>query len=125
MRIATSDCFARPLRRRFSAGVLAAAYLILSSAAGFHSGSHDTLDWLPTRFHHHDYRWADEPSGAPLPLVDHCLACNIGRTIVCFVPPGLLLPDAPDVLIVSVAASADAAPSRADFPHTPRAPPAS
>ena len=104
---------------------LAAVLLALSVSAGFHTGDHDDLGWLPSRFHHHDYHWAGEPPGTPLPLVDHCLACHIGRTLVRFAQPSISLPEAPDPVLASVSGSADATPSRAAFPRTPRAPPAS
>jgi hypothetical protein len=111
------------LVRPVAAG-LAAVVLALSVSAGFHSGDHDDLGWLPSRFHHHDYQWAGEPAGAPLPLVDHCLACHITRTIVRFAPPAPPLPETRDLLVASAPGRADEAPSRAGFPRTPRAPPA-
>ena len=112
------------LVRPVAAG-LAVVLLALSVSAGFHSGDHDDLGWLPSRFHHHDYQWAGEPPGAPLPLVDHCLACHIGRTLVRLAQPAIPLPEGRDLVFVSVSGSADAAPRRAAFPLTPRAPPAS
>ena len=87
-------------------------------------GDHDDLGWLPARFHHHDYQWANEP-GAPLPLVDHCLACHIGRSLVRFALPGIPLPEAPALALVFDPGYTDAAPIRAAFRRTPRAPPAS
>jgi hypothetical protein len=107
------------------AAALAAALLALSVSAGFHSGDHDDLGWLPSRFHQHDYRWAGETTDAPLPLVDHCLACHLGRTLVRLAPPAPALPEAPAPLLAGIAGFVDEAPTRADFPRTPRAPPAS
>ena len=112
--------FARPV-----AAGLAAVLLALSVSAGFHSGDHDDLGWLPSRFHQHDYRWAGEATDAPLPLVDHCLACHITRTIVRLAPPAPALPEAPNPVFAGTAGPADQAPTRADFSSTPRAPPAS
>jgi hypothetical protein len=112
------------LVRSVAAG-LEVVLLALSVSAGFHSGDHDDLGWLPSRFHHHDYQWANEPPGAPLPLVDHCLACHIGRTLVRFAQPAMPLPEVRDPVIVSVSSSADASPRHSAFPSTPRAPPAS
>ncbi|HYO47890.1 MAG TPA: hypothetical protein VEY33_14525 [Gemmatimonadota bacterium] len=111
------------LARPVAAG-LAAVLVALSVSAGFHSGDHDDLGWLPSRFHQHDYRWAGEASDA-LPLVDHCLACNLTRTIVRLAPPAPSLPEAPDPVFAGPAGPADEAPTRADFSSTPRAPPAS
>jgi hypothetical protein len=110
---------------RAVAATLAAVMLTLSVSAGFHAGDHDDLGWLPERFHQHDYHWVNEPPGSPLPLVDHCLACHLGRTLVRFGPPRILVPEGPDATVASVVPSDDAAPSRADFPRTSRAPPAS
>lgn len=114
----------RTLVRPVAAG-LAVVLLALSVSAGFHSGDHDDQGWLPSRFHHHDYQWASEPPGAPLPLVDHCLACHIGRTLVRFAQPAIPLPEVRDPVIVSVSDSADTAPQFSSFPSTPRGPPAS
>lgn len=113
-----------PLVRASAAG-LAVVLLALSVSAGFHSGDHDDLGWLPSRFHHHHYHWGGEAPGAPLPLVDHCLACHVTRTIVRFAPPAPALPEVPAPVFAGVAGFADEAPTRADFPRTPRAPPAS
>jgi len=113
-------CLARPI-----AAGLAVVLLTLSVSAGFHSGDHDDLGWLPSRFHQHDYRWAGEATDAALPLVDHCLACHLTRTIVRLAPPAPSLPEAPDPVFASTAGPADEAPTRADFSSTPRAPPAS
>ena len=112
------------LVRPVAAG-LAVVLLALSVSAGFHSGDHDDLGWLPSRFHQHDYQWGSEPPGAPLPLVDHCLACHIGRTLVRFAQPTMPLPEVRDPVIISVSSSADAVPRLAAFPTSPRAPPAS
>jgi hypothetical protein len=113
-----------PLVRASAAG-LSVVLVALSVSAGFHSGDHDDLGWLPSRFHHHDYHWSGEAPGAPLPLVDHCLACNVTRTIVRLAPPTPRLPEAPGLVVTSAPGSPDEAPSRAEFPRTPRAPPAS
>ena len=107
------------------AAVLAAVLLALTVSAGFHSGGHDDLGWLPSRFHQHEYRWAGETTDTPLPLVDHCLACHLTRTIVRLAPPAPSLPEAPDPVFASTAGPADEAPARADFSSTPRAPPSS
>lgn len=112
------------LVRPVAAG-LAVVLFALSVSAGFHRGDHDDLGWLPSRFHQHDYQWAGEPPGALLPLVDHCLACHIGRTLVRFAQPAIPLPEDRDLVIVSLPGSIDAALRRAAFPRTPRAPPAS
>lgn len=112
------------LTRPIAAG-LAAVLLALTVSAGFHSGDHEDLGWLPSRFHQHDYRWAGEASDAPLPLVDHCLACHLTRTFVRFAPPAASLPEVPDPVFAGTAGPADEAPTRSDFSSTPRAPPAS
>jgi hypothetical protein len=115
-------------RRRLArpvAAALATVLVGLSSAAGFHRGDHDDLGWLPSRFHQHDYQWAAEATDAPLPLVDHCHACQLTRTIVRLVPAGPALPEVPAPVLQGLARRNGDAPTRADFPHTPRAPPAS
>ena len=106
------------------AAALATVLLALSVAAGFHQGDHDDLGWLPSRFHHHDYRVRAEGNGPPRPLVDHCLACHVTRTMVRFTPPAPPLPAVAAATGTPIPASAGAATARADFPRTPRAPPA-
>ena len=115
-------------RRRLArpvAAALATVLIGLSSSAGFHRGDHDDLGWLPSKFHHHDYQWAAEATDAPLPLVDHCHACQLTRTIARLVPAGPALPESPAAVLPSLARRNGEAPTRAGFPHTPRAPPAS
>ncbi len=110
------------------AAALATVLLALSVSAGFHRGEHDDLGWLPSKFHQHDYQWAAEATDAtdaPLPLVDHCLACHLTRTIVRLVPMAPALPDSPAPALGSVARRNEEAPTGAAFPRTPRAPPAS
>ena len=107
------------------AAALATVVVALSSAAGFHRGDHDDLGWLPSRFHQHDYQWGAETTEAPLPLVDHCQACQLTRTIVRLVPAAPALPGSPGSDLRGLARIQGDAPTRATFPHTPRAPPAS
>lgn len=107
------------------AAALATVLLALSVSAGFHRGDHDDLGWLPPRFHHHEYQWAAEGTDAPLPLVDHCLACHLTRTIVRLAPAAPALPQFAVSGPWELPRLDDAAPTRADFPRTPRAPPAS
>jgi hypothetical protein len=117
--------FRRARVTRPVAAALATVLLALSFSGGFQRGDHDDLEWLPERFHHHDDQWGLEPSGAPLALVDHCLACLVSRTIVRFAPPVLSLPEAQDAVNASAPRFPNAAPASAAFPRTPRAPPAS
>lgn len=115
-------------RRRLArpvAAALATVLIGLSSSAGFHRGDHDDLGWLPSRFHQHDYQWTAEATHALLPLVDHCHACQLTRAIVRLVPGGPALPESPAPMFRGLARGNHEAPTRADFPHTPRAPPAS
>jgi hypothetical protein len=110
---------------RSTAATLATVLLALSVSAGFHRGDHDDLGWLPSRFHQHDYQWSSEARDAPLPLVDHCLACHLTRTIVRMVPMAPALPESPAPADGSIARRNDEAPTGTSFPRTPRAPPAS
>jgi hypothetical protein len=110
---------------RLVAAALATALLALSVSAGFHRGDHDDLGWLPSKFHQHDYQWAAEATDAPLPIVDHCLACHLTRTIVRLVPMAPAVPEPPAPGLESIARRNDQAATRAAFPRTPRAPPAS
>jgi len=117
--------FRRTRLARPVAAALATVLLALSVSAGFHRGDHDDLGWLPSRFHQHDYQWAAEATDAPLPLVDHCLACHLTRTIVRLVPAAPALPASPASGLWELARLDDEVPTRAEFPRTPRAPPAS
>ena len=112
------------LVRPVAAG-LSVVLLALSVSAGFHRGDHDDLGWLPSRFHQHDYQWAGEPPGAPLPVVDHCLACHVNRTLVRFSPSVAALPESPVPAPARTTGTAGDVPGRPDFSRTPRAPPAS
>lgn len=103
---------------------LAVVLLALSAAAGFHQGDHDVLGWLPEKFHKHDFGWAAEAEGAA-PLIDHCLACHLGRTLVRLAPRAPALPDVPAPVFAGAPRSAAQAPTRTDFLSAPRAPPAS
>jgi len=114
----------RRLARPVAAG-LAVVFLALSAAAGFHQGDHDVLGWLPERFHKHDFGWAMEADGAKSPLVGHCLACHLGRTLVRLASPPPALPDAPASVFAGGPRSDSQAPARTDFLSAPRAPPAS
>lgn len=117
-----------PRRTRLTrpvAAALATVLLALSVSAGFHRGDHDDLGWLPSRFHQHDFHWAAEATDAPLPLVDHCLACHLTRTIVRLVPLAPAIPESPAPALGSVAHRNHKAPADAAFPRTSRAPPAS
>jgi hypothetical protein len=107
------------------AAALVTVLLALSVSAGFHRGDHDDLGWLPSRFHQHDYQWGDEGAGAPLPLVDHCMACHLTRTIVRVVPAAPALPETLASGPWDFGRLDDDAPTRAAFPRTPRAPPVS
>ena len=116
--------FRARLARPISAG-LVAVLLALSAGAGFHRGGHDVLGWLPEKFHKHDFRWAAETDGAQGHLLDHCMACHIGRMIVRLTPPVPALPDAPAPVFAGATRPAAEAPNRSDFLSAPRAPPAS
>jgi len=107
------------------AAALAVVLLGLSLSAGFHRGDHDDLGWLPSRFHHHDFQWGAEADGAAIPLVDHCMACHVSRTIVRFASPAPPLPATPATIVATVRGSAEAPAPGARFPHSSRAPPAS
>jgi hypothetical protein len=102
---------------------LSIVLLALSAAAGFHQGDHDALGWLPEKFHQHDFRWAAESDGATAPLIDHCLACHLGRTLVRLAPLAPGLPDAPDPVFAAAPRSAAQTPTRTRFLSAPRAPP--
>ncbi|HET6361571.1 MAG TPA: hypothetical protein VFH11_05885, partial [Gemmatimonadota bacterium] len=99
--------------------------LALSAAAGFHQGDHDVVGWLPEKFHKHDFRWSAEAEGAKEPLIDHCLACHLGRTLVRLAPAAPALPDTPAAVFAGAPHPAAQAPTRTDFLSAPRAPPAS
>lgn len=116
--------FRTRLARPIATG-LSVVLLALSAAAGFHQGDHDVLGWLPEKFHRHDFRWAAEADGANAPLIDHCLACHLGRTLVRLAPPAPALPDTPATVFASAPRPAAEAPTRTDFLSAPRAPPAS
>ena len=116
--------FRTRLARPISVG-LAVVLLALSAGAGFHRGDHDALGWLPEKFHKHDFRWAAEADGAKAPLVDHCLACHLGRTLVRLVPPAPARPEPPAPVFAGDPQPAAQAPTRTDFLSAPRAPPAS
>lgn len=116
--------FRTRLARPIATG-LSVVLLALSAAAGFHRGDHDVLGWLPERFHKHDFRWAMEADGAKAPLIDDCLACHLGRTLVRLDPPAPALPDAQAPVLAGAPRPAAQAPSRGDFPNASRAPPAS
>jgi len=106
------------------AATLATVLLALSIGAGFHRGDHDDMGWLPSRFHLHDYELQAASDDAPLALVDHCLACNVSRTLVRFVPPVPPVPESPLAEIPAIRGWIDAATDRSHHPRTPRAPPA-
>ena len=116
--------FPMRLARPMAAG-LAVVLLALSAAAGFHQGDHDVLGWLPEKFHKHDFQWAAVADGSPAPLIDHCLACHIGRTLVRLAPPAPALPVALVPVFEGAPRLAAEAPTRTDFLSAPRAPPAS
>ena len=116
--------FGARLVRPIAAG-LAVVLLALSVAAGFHQGDHDVLGWLPERFHEHDFQWATEVDGSRAPLIDDCLACHLGRTLVRLAPPAPAPPDAPAPVFAGAPRADSRAPSRTDFLSAPRAPPAS
>jgi hypothetical protein len=116
--------FGARLTRPIAAG-LAVVLLALSVAAGFHQGDHDGLGWLPERFHEHDFQWATEADGSRAPLVDDCLACHLGRTLVRLAPPAPALPDASAPVFAGAPRAESRAPARSDFLSAPRAPPAS
>ncbi|HET6639070.1 MAG TPA: hypothetical protein VFH82_09850 [Gemmatimonadota bacterium] len=116
--------FRKRLARPIATG-LSVVLLALSAAAGFHQGDHDDLGWVPEKFHKHDFRWAEEADGAKAPLIDHCLACQVGRMLVRLAPPAPSLPDAPAPVFAGAARPAAEAPTRSDFLSAPRAPPAS
>ena len=116
------------LRTRIARPVATALALVLlglTVSAGFHVGGHDDLGWLPVKFHQHDYSWAAEVADAPLPLLDHCLACHLGRTLVRLAPPAPGLPEAPVPTLGDLAIADHARPTRVDHSRSPRAPPAS
>lgn len=112
------------LTRPVAAG-LAVVLLALSAAAGFHQGGHDALGWLPERFHEHDFQWAADADGSRAPLIDDCLACHLGRSLVRLAPPAPALPDAPSPSFAGAPRDDSPAPTRTDFLSAPRAPPAS
>jgi hypothetical protein len=116
--------FQTRLARPIATG-LAVVLLAMSVAAGFHRGDHDELGWLPERFHKHDFQWAMEAGGAKAPLIDHCLACRLARTLVRLAPPALALPDAPAPAFAGASLADAHGPTRTDFLSAPRAPPAS
>ena len=116
--------FGARLTRPIAAG-LAVVLLALSAAAGFHRGDHDGLGWLPERFHEHDFQWATEADGSRAPLVDNCLACHLGRTLVRLAPPAPALPDGPVPVFAGAPRADSPAPTRTDFLSAPRAPPTS
>src|SRR5688500_7453381 len=116
--------FRTRLARPIASG-LAVVLLALFTASGFHQGDHDALGWLPEQFHRHDFRWEVEADGAQAPMIDHCLACHLGRPLVRLAPPTPALPAAPGS-VLRVPPRVDAqAPTRTDFLSAPRAPPAS
>ena len=112
------------LTRPVAAG-LTVVLLALSVAAGFHQGDHDVLGWLPERFHKHNFRWTMEADGAKAPLIEHCLACHLSRTLVRLPPAAPALPDAPAPVFAGASRPASEAPNRSDYLSAPRAPPAS
>ena len=116
--------FRTRLARPIATG-LAVVLLALSAAAGFHQGDHDALGWLPEKFHKHDFRLAAEADGAGALLLDHCLACHLGRMLVRLAPPAPALPDAPVPVVAGAPQPVAEAPTRSDFLSAPRAPPAS
>ena len=116
--------FRARLARPISVG-LAVVLLGLSAGAGFHRGDHDALGWLPEKFHKHDFRWAEETEAAQAPLLDPCLACHLGRTLVRLVPPAPSLPEASAPVFAAAPRPAAEAPTHSDFLSAPRAPPAS
>lgn len=116
--------FRARLARPIAAG-LGVVLLALSAAAGFHKGGHDVLGWLPERFHEHHFQWATGADESGGPLVDDCLACHLGRTLVRLAPPAAALPDAPPSVFAGAARADSRAPTRTDFLSAPRAPPAS
>ena len=116
--------FRARLARPISTG-LSVVLLALSAAAGFHQGDHDVLGWLPEKFHKHDFRWAEETEAAQAPLLDPCLACHLGRTLVRLVPPAPSLPEASAPVFAAAPRPAAEAPTHSDFLSAPRAPPAS
>ena len=86
---------------------------------------HDALGWLPERFHEHDFQWAADADGSRAPLIDDCLACHLGRSLVRLAPPAPALPDAPSPSFAGAPRDDSPAPTRTDFLSAPRAPPAS
>jgi hypothetical protein len=112
------------LARPVAAG-LAVVLLALSAAAGFHQGDHEVFGWLPERFHEHDFQWATEADGSRAPLIDDCLACHLGRTLVRLASPAPALPDASAPVFAGAPHADSQAPTRTDFLSGPRAPPAS
>ncbi len=120
-----SPILLRPGRgTRGVAATLAGVLLLLSIAAGFHRGDHDDLGWLPSRFHRHHFDLRAEADGAPLPLVDHCLACHVSRSLVRFATSAPSLPASVTGTERVVRPRDDTLVARGDFPRTPRAPPA-
>lgn len=116
------------LRKRLARPIatgLSIVLLALSVAAGFHQGDHDVLGWLPEKFHKHDFRWDAQANEASAPLIDHCLACHLGRTLVRLAPPAPSLPEAPAPVLAAAPRSNAQAPTRAYSLSAPRAPPAS
>ncbi len=116
--------FRTRLARPIASG-LSIVLLALSVAAGFHQEDHEDLGWLPEKFHEHHFRWAAESDGAKAPVIDHCLACHIGRMLVRLAPPTPVLPDAPAPLFTGATRPDAEAHTRSDFLSAPRAPPAS
>jgi hypothetical protein len=116
--------FRTRLARPIASG-LSIVLLALSVAAGFHREDPEDLGWLPERFHQHHFGWAAEAEAAKTPLLDHCLACHIGRMLVRLAPPTPALPDAPAPAFPGAARSEAEARTRSDFLSAPRAPPAS
>ena len=112
--------YARPV-----ATLLTAVLLSLSVSAGFHRGDHDDLGWLPSRFHHHDFQWRAGTGEEAVPLIDHCLACHVTRTLVRFSPAVAAPPESPVPVQAWSAGAAGDLPGRPESPRTPRAPPAS
>jgi hypothetical protein len=106
------------------AATLAGVFLTLSVAAGFHRGDHDDLGWLPSRFHHHHFELRAETEAAPLPFVDHCLACHVSRTLVRFASSAPPLPVSVTGIERIVRHRDDAPVARGTFPRSSRAPPA-
>lgn len=119
-RIHRRERFARPV-----ATLLTAVLLSLSASAGFHRGDHDDLGWLPSRFHHHDFHWRTGTDEEAAPLIDHCLACHVTRTLVRISPSVAALPESPVPAPARTTGTAGDVPGRPDFSRTPRAPPAS